>query len=167
MEQASADGSLHYRSGSPEQTRALARALGRVLDDGRVIALTGDLGAGKTAFVQGLARGLDVPESYYITSPTYTLVNEYPGRVPLFHVDLYRLAPPVDLEEIGLGDVLHLAGVVAVEWAERIDPHQLAAHLKVAISIDPDETRRIDISPSGLEAGNLLKALKKSAKEPI
>jgi len=145
----------------------LARALGRLLGDGVVIALTGDLGAGKTAFVQGLARGLDVPDSYYITSPTYTLVNEYPGRVPFFHADLYRLAPPVDMEEIGLGDAMHTFGVVAVEWAERIDPDQLAAHLNVAISIDPDETRRIDMSPTGLGVENLLKALKKSSKEPI
>jgi len=77
--------------------------------------LTGDLGSGKTSFVQGLARGLEVPNDYYITSPSYTLINEYPGRHPFFHVDLYRLEDPVDFEDIGLYDILDVNFVVAIE----------------------------------------------------
>ncbi|MFY9944038.1 MAG: tRNA (adenosine(37)-N6)-threonylcarbamoyltransferase complex ATPase subunit type 1 TsaE, partial [Desulfobacterales bacterium] len=85
------------------ETQALARALGARMAAGMVVALTGDLGSGKTAFVQGLAEGLEVPKDYIITSPTFTLVNVYPGRVPLYHADLYRLAEAaVDLTALGL-----------------------------------------------------------------
>jgi tRNA threonylcarbamoyladenosine biosynthesis protein TsaE len=88
-------------SKNPEQTRAIAETIGRRLLSKTVISLSGDLGAGKTVFVQGLARGLEVPGSWPVTSPTYTLVNAYPGRIPLMHADLYRLSGPMDFEEIG------------------------------------------------------------------
>ena len=85
------------------------------------IRLQGDLGAGKTCFVQGLATGLDVSDQYDITSPTYTLIHEYEGRLPLFHVDLYRLQSSLDAEAIGLWEILSEQAVVAVEWAERLE----------------------------------------------
>ena len=91
---------------SAEETKRLGRKIGSLIDDPIVLALSGDLGSGKTVFVQGLARGLDVPPDYYITSPTFTLVNEYPGRLRLFHIDLYRLDHFGDLEDIGLHDIL-------------------------------------------------------------
>ena len=93
-----ADG-REFQTHSHGQTVALGRALGRRLHQGIVLLLFGDLGSGKTAFTQGLARGLEVPASFIVTSPTYTLINEYPGRVPLYHVDLYRLPAPVDPDE--------------------------------------------------------------------
>ena len=86
---------------SAEETRAFGERLGRHITAGTTIALTGDLGSGKTVFVQGIARGLHVPAEYYITSPTFTLINEYPGRLRLHHIDLYRIEDPIEIEEIG------------------------------------------------------------------
>ena len=91
---------------SVEETRAFGERLGRHIIAGTTIALTGDLGSGKTAFVQGIARGLHVPAEYYITSPTFTLINEYPGRLRLHHVDLYRIEDPTEIEEIGLHEIM-------------------------------------------------------------
>ena len=105
---------------SVKDTKKLGEKIGKRLKGKIVLALTGDLGSGKTSFVQGLARGLEVPNDYYITSPSYTLINEYPGRHPFFHVDLYRLEDPVDFEDIGLYDILDDNYVVAIEWADRI-----------------------------------------------
>ena len=105
-----------------DETVALGHTLGRRMNHGLVILLFGDLGSGKTAFAQGLARGLEVPESFAVTSPTYTLVNEYPGRLPFYHVDLYRLPEPADPDEIGLLDLFDEDGIVAVEWAQRLHP---------------------------------------------
>jgi tRNA threonylcarbamoyladenosine biosynthesis protein TsaE len=108
-----------WRSASEEETRAIAARLARDLNPGAVVLLSGDLGAGKTAFVRGLAEGLGLAASE-VTSPTFTLVHEYRGgRLPLIHVDLYRLES-ADLAEIGLDDDLAASGVVAVEWPERL-----------------------------------------------
>jgi len=85
-----------------------------------VIALVGDLGTGKTCLTQGIARGLEVPEVYPITSPTFTLINEYPGRLTLYHFDIYRLQGAKDLEDMGYEDYFYGGGVTVIEWAERI-----------------------------------------------
>jgi len=139
------------------ETNALGQRIGASLTPGTVIALTGDLGSGKTAFVQGLARGLDIPEGYYITSPTYTLINEYPGRHPFFHIDLYRLDDPDSFEDIGLYDILHGRGIVAVEWAERIPEDTLAEHITIHFEVLDDESRKIRITAP--EAFSLRKAV--------
>ena len=105
---------------SPEQTEALGFALGQRLSPGDIIAYKGDLGAGKTAFTRGLAKGLGCIEQ--VTSPTYTIVNEYlSGRLPLFHFDMYRLASSEDLWGIGWDDYLDRNGVCAVEWSENVE----------------------------------------------
>lgn len=104
-------------SASEQDTEALGRALVQRLQPGAVVAFTGDLGAGKTAFVRGMAQGLGVAGR--VTSPTFTIVNEYEGgRLPLFHFDLYRLASSDELFEIGWEDYLRRGGVCAVEWSE-------------------------------------------------
>ena len=106
-----------YTTAGEEQTEALGFRLGQLIQPGAVIAYTGDLGAGKTAFTRGLARGLGIPDR--VTSPTFTIVNEYEGgRLPLFHFDLYRLASSDELFEIGWEDYLRRGGVCAVEWSE-------------------------------------------------
>jgi len=105
---------------SPEETRRLGEAIGRTLTAGSIVALSGDLGAGKTTLAQGIARGLDIPETFAITSPTFTLVNEYPGRLTLYHVDLYRLGGAADLETLGYEEFFFADGVTVVEWAEKI-----------------------------------------------
>ena len=106
-------------SASEQDTEALGRALVQRLQPGAVVAFTGDLGAGKTAFVRGMAQGLGIPQR--VTSPTFTIVNEYEGgRLPLFHFDMYRLRDADDLIDIGWEDFLRRGGICAVEWSENI-----------------------------------------------
>ena len=105
-------------SNSPAETELLGERLAARLEPGAVIAFTGDLGAGKTAFTRGLARGLGVTER--VTSPTFTIVNEYEGRIPLFHFDMYRLGGEDELFDIGWEDYRARGGVCAVEWSENI-----------------------------------------------
>ena len=111
---------MEYITNSPAETEAIGSALGKIIPAGTVIAYRGDLGAGKTAFTRGLARGLGCRE--LVTSPTYTIVNEYlGGRLPLFHFDMYRLRSSDDLWDIGWEDYLDRNGVCAVEWSENVD----------------------------------------------
>ena len=137
---------------SVDETRKLGETIGAVVTAGTVLALYGDLGSGKTSFVQGLGRGLGVPDDYYITSPSYTLINEYPGRFLLYHIDLYRIANPVDIEDIGLYEILEEDGVVAIEWAEKMGKHLPSNHVKLQFEIIDDKSRKINIIPRGDEA---------------
>ena len=148
-----------YTTHSPEQTFNLGQKMGSLIADPVMLALCGDLGSGKTVFVQGLAGGLDVPSEFYITSPTFTLVNEYPGRLRLFHIDLYRLDHHGDLEDIGLYDILSQNAVVAVEWAEKMPDDLMAAGLALSFDIIDDKTRKINVIAYGHEAAGLIKAL--------
>ena len=109
---------MMYLSHSEEETEQLGERLGQTLSPGAVVAYTGGLGMGKTAFTRGLARGLGCTER--VTSPTFTLVNEYLGRIPLFHFDVYRLSGSDALYDIGWDDYLDRGGVCAVEWSENI-----------------------------------------------
>jgi len=149
---------------SLEETQALGRKIGVLLEAGTVVALTGDLGSGKTVFVQGLARGLDVSNEYYITSPTYTLLNEYPGRYTLFHVDLYRIENPVDLEDIGIGEIIDSNGVVAVEWADKLQKDFLSEHIALHFEILGDESRKIVITEYGHERCDLIKKIENNIR---
>ncbi len=141
---------MEFTTHSPKETEAVGTALGRILRPGTVIAYLGDLGAGKTAFTRGLARGLGATD--LVTSPTYTIVNEYlSGRIPLFHFDMYRLASSDDLWDIGWEDYLDRGGVCAVEWSENV-----ADALENAVTVDiqktGEDTRKITISGGvGLE----------------
>ncbi|MEW6447135.1 MAG: tRNA (adenosine(37)-N6)-threonylcarbamoyltransferase complex ATPase subunit type 1 TsaE [Bacillota bacterium] len=110
--------SLEVRSDSPEATRAIGEKLARFLEAGDVVALYGELGAGKTCFTQGVARGLGVLSK--VTSPTFVLLREYEGRLPLCHFDAYRLSGPEDLEEIGCKECFSGRAVSIIEWAERV-----------------------------------------------
>ena len=126
---------------SAKETQLLAEKLGLLLHPGDVVALIGELGSGKTLFAQGLARGLEVPEAFYITSPSFAIINEYPGRVPFFHLDLYRVSSVAELSELGLEEIIYSHGAVAIEWAERLGgdlpEERLEVHLKFK-----DETSR-------------------------
>lgn len=124
-----------------EETWRLGRELGTKLTSGTVICLDGDLGSGKTSFVQGLALGLGVPEEAYVTSPSYTLINEHEGRLPLYHLDLYRLDDPEELWLLGIDEILAGQGVTAIEWPEKLPPGLVGPHLKVDITISPDDSR--------------------------
>jgi len=132
-----------FTTTSPEETEALGQALGAVLVPGTVLAYAGDLGAGKTAFTRGLARGLGASDP--VTSPTYTIVNEYlSGRMPLFHFDMYRLSSSDDLWDIGWEDYLERGGVCAVEWSENV-ADALEGAIRVHIEKTGEDTRRITI----------------------
>lgn len=134
---------MEYTTNSPEETEAVGAALAARLKPGAVLAYRGDLGAGKTAFTRGLARGLGYREP--VTSPTYTIVNEYlGGRMPLFHFDMYRLASADDLWDIGWDDYLERGGVCAVEWSENVEEAMENA-IRVTIQKLGDTTRRIII----------------------
>ena len=132
---------MEYITNSPEETEKLGAALGRIIAPGTVIAYSGDLGAGKTAFTRGIARGLGILEP--VTSPTYTIVNEYlGGRYPLFHFDMYRLTSSEDLWDIGWEDYLERNGICAVEWSENV-ADALENPLFVHIEKLGDTSRRI------------------------
>lgn len=149
---------------SVSETLNLGEVLGQSISAPMVIALTGDLGSGKTVFVQGLARGLDVPGEYYITSPSYTLINEYPGRLTLYHADLYRLAGGIDLEDLELPDLVNGKGVVAIEWADRIAVQELGTHLEVAIETTGDTSRAVRLSGTGQFRSDLLREVEKKLR---
>jgi tRNA threonylcarbamoyladenosine biosynthesis protein TsaE len=157
-----ADRHIQITTRSAAETRKLGQIIGTHIDRPMRIALTGDLGSGKTVFVQGLAKGLDVSEQYYITSPTFTLINEYPGRHPLLHVDLYRIEHLDELGEIELEEVFEQNAVIAVEWAEKLSRAMLLDHLKLQFKLISDEIRQIDIFAYGQAAGNLIEAVPKS-----
>ena len=134
---------MTYITHSPEETEKLGEALGRCLAPGTVLAYRGELGAGKTAFTRGLARGLGCTDT--VTSPTYTIVNEYlSGRIPLFHFDMYRLRSSDDLWDIGWEDYLERGGVCAVEWSENVAD---AMENAVTVNLEKlgENTRRITI----------------------
>lgn len=132
---------MEYLSHSPEETEHIGEMLGRRLHPGTVVAYRGGLGMGKTAFTRGLARGLGCAGR--VTSPTFTIVNEYDGATPLFHFDMYRLGSSDELFDIGWEDYLTRGGVCAVEWSERVDDAMPADTLWVDIARGTDESDRI------------------------
>jgi len=154
-------------SRSAEETRRIGEIIGEMAEAGTLIALRGDLGSGKTALVQGLARGLKVPEKCYVTSPSYTLVNEYCGRLPLFHLDLYRLSDP-DFDDIGLYDILDThSAVVAIEWAERLGPECPFEGLTLQMEITGENTRNIVFTADGDWQLELLSRIEHRLKENL
>ncbi|MBQ9762605.1 MAG: tRNA (adenosine(37)-N6)-threonylcarbamoyltransferase complex ATPase subunit type 1 TsaE [Oscillospiraceae bacterium] len=145
---------MEFLTHSPKQTEEVGALLGKNLTPGAVIAYRGDLGAGKTAFTRGLARGLGCGEQ--VTSPTYTIVNEYlSGRIPLFHFDMYRLRSSDDLWGIGWDDYLDRGGVCAVEWSENV-ADALEDAITVTIEKLGEDSRRITIEGGDLDASALL-----------
>lgn len=133
---------------SAEETEALGRRLGRLLRPGDVIALSGDLGAGKTILAHGIAEGLGA--TGYIASPTFTLVREYAGQVPISHVDLYRLDTPRQVEDIALDEILERPGIVVIEWAEKALALLPAAYLWITIRFgNGEDARVIEVIPRG------------------
>ena len=139
---------MTIRTDSPDATRAVAAALGELLVAGDVILLVGDLGAGKTAFAQGLARGLGIDEP--VTSPTFTIVQEYAGRLPLAHVDVYRLDRVQDLYDLGFDELVDGNGVTVVEWGDLVEQSVPADHLVVRIDPGPADSERVlDLSYNG------------------
>lgn len=140
-------------SRSPEETRGIAEKLGKFLDGGEVLLLNGAPGAGKTTFTQGLARGLGITQT--VNSPTFTIVKEYEGRLPLYHVDAYRLED--ETEELGLEEYFEGEGVTVVEWAERIAVQLPAEFLEIHILPKGERERLLTFKPCGARYEQLLK----------
>ncbi|MCK6510298.1 tRNA (adenosine(37)-N6)-threonylcarbamoyltransferase complex ATPase subunit type 1 TsaE [Myxococcota bacterium] len=134
---------------SPSETASVGEALGRLLQGGEVLALIGDLGAGKTCFVQGLASGLEIPEEAYVRSPTFSLIEQYEGRLPVYHLDLYRISDVDELESIGWRDCLDGEAVVAVEWADRLEGYLPADYIAIRLLSKSPEQREIQIAIHG------------------
>ena len=133
---------MEYVSNSPAETEDLGAALAERLKPGTVVAFSGDLGAGKTAFVRGMARGLGISER--VTSPTFTIVNEYEGgRLPLFHFDMYRLGSSDELFDIGWEDYLVRGGVCAVEWSENVSDAMEGDCIRVDIRRGAHDNQRL------------------------
>ncbi|MCC6678252.1 MAG: tRNA (adenosine(37)-N6)-threonylcarbamoyltransferase complex ATPase subunit type 1 TsaE [Phycisphaerales bacterium] len=132
-----------FLTASPEETLALGQALGRALAPGLVIALTGHLGAGKTLLVKGIAAGNGLPDTRNVTSPTFTLVQEYEGRLPIRHLDVYRLKAAKDLLALGFEEMCAAPGVVIVEWADQMPEAMPHDTLWIKIESTADTTRRI------------------------
>ena len=140
---------------------AAGRRLGRLLSRGDVICLTGELGTGKTCFVKGLAAGLGIKDRS-ITSPTFIIINEYKGNIPLYHIDLYRIGVIEDLRDIGMEEIIYGKGVTAIEWAERIKDALPDERLEISLKWVDDKTRSIEISAFGHHHKEILKKLLKN-----
>lgn len=133
-----------FASTSPDETRAVGERIGAALAPGSVVLLRGPLGAGKTVLVKGIARGLGVEDE--VISPTYTIVADYPGRIPLAHVDLYRIEGEAQIAGLGLDELLAGPGVTVVEWGEKLEGTPLGrAAVRVTIALEPDGRRRIEV----------------------
>ena len=134
---------------SPDETLAMAEALGGVLRAGDVLALVGTLGAGKTCLVRGLARGLGVGGDRPVISPTFVLLRSYPGRLTLNHYDAYRLDGPADMEEIGCWEVFESGGVTAIEWADHVAECLPADHVTLRITVAGPTRREFELAADG------------------
>lgn len=134
---------MSITTNNERETAEAGRILAEKLNKGSCVALFGDLGAGKTSFVRGLAEGLGL--SVRVTSPTFTIVNEYLGETPLFHFDMYRLKSEDELFDIGWEDYLERGGIIAVEWSENVTKALPAETVRVHIHKTSDSTRQIDI----------------------
>ena len=140
---------LTIRLNNLEETVAFGRRLGQQARPGDIITLEGALGAGKTTLTQFIGQGLDVPEEYYITSPTFSLLHEYPGRIPLFHMDLYRLAGSDEIIELGFADYLYGEGVCVIEWPDRLEEMMPENRLQIELEFTSETVRTAGLTGHG------------------
>lgn len=152
--------SFRITSRSPEETERLGFEIGRLAAPGLLVALRGELGAGKTLLTKGIARGLGVENPRYVTSPTFTLHRLHQGRLTLHHLDFYRLGAESDLEDLGLEETLAGSGVSVVEWPDKFFSFLGPDRLDVAIGVTGEEERRIEFSWSGPTASRVGEALR-------
>ena len=151
---------LRVTSRSAQRTRNWGFNLGKVLQGGEIIGLVGELGAGKTCFVRGVAEGMAVAKEAWVRSPTFTLINEYHGRLPIYHIDLYRVSALGDFEELNLRDYLYSDGVSLIEWFEHLPAGEVEEYLEVIIDYRPGNRRQLTFTPYGGRYQELLERLR-------
>ncbi len=134
-----------FRTESPDETQALGEKLGKRLKPGDVIALIGDLGTGKTCLTQGIARGVGIAQNEVVSSPSYIIINEYNGKIPIYHIDLYRLETAAEISELGLGEYIESDGICIIEWAERMEDGLPENCITINITWEDEKTRSIKI----------------------
>jgi tRNA threonylcarbamoyladenosine biosynthesis protein TsaE len=149
---------LTLTSDSADETHRLGVRLGLLLEPGHVVGLVGELGAGKTTLAAGVAEGMGVPPEVYVSSPTFTLINEYPGRFPLVHVDFYRLSEPEDLVEIGLDEYYRAEVACLVEWFDKFPEAAPREHLEVTLEVSGSTSRRLRLRGAGARHLGLARA---------
>jgi tRNA threonylcarbamoyladenosine biosynthesis protein TsaE len=154
------DNPLTLISDDPSETFQIGRLIGETLKEGAIVALIGELGAGKTGLTQGIARGLGVEEGYQITSPTFTLINEYPGRLHLVHLDVYRLSGSPDLSDLGYEEFFFSKSVTVIEWAERIQEVLPDKTIFIKMTYLDQNRRRIELSGGEAQIMLIKNALK-------
>ena len=141
------------------ETVRLGKRIGRLLQPGDVVALVGELGTGKTHLIKGLAAGAGIKKSSQVSSPSFTFVHEYPGKVPFYHIDLYRLNSEKEAEGLGLEEVLGSFGITAIEWADKISSWLPEERLLVRLSYAGEHSRSIEILGSGKHFEEILESL--------
>ena len=156
--------SVLISSEKPEYTFQFGKNLGKHLLPGDVVALVGELGAGKTTLTQGIVRGLGVGEEHYIGSPTFTLINEYRGRVPVYHLDFYRIETPEELVNLGLEEYLYGEGVAVIEWADKIRTLLPEEHMMITLQYVDRTVRTLEVVVNGKRYAELIETV---VREPI
>jgi len=147
---------ITFHTGGPEETELLGERIGEALEPGSIVALIGELGAGKTVLTKGIARGLRVPD--LVHSPTFTLIHEHIGRLPVYHFDLYRLRTPEELEDLGPEGYFYGDGVVVIEWAEKVGELLPPDRLEIRISGE-DERRTFEVRAIGPDSARVLERI--------
>ncbi len=150
---------LNIITKSSEEMKNLGKEVGKLAKSGDLLAFYGELGAGKTCFIQGISRGLEVKD--YVTSPSFTIVNEYQGKIPVYHFDLFRLDNTEEIFELGYEEYLYGEGLTVIEWAEKVEHFLPKEHLKIYIEFEDRGRRKISFIPQGERFEEYLKELKK------
>ena len=150
---------MFLQTRSVSETIRIGRSIGSLFLPGDVAALVGELGTGKTQFIKGLAAGVGVEKSVYISSPSFTLINEYPGKIPFYHIDLYRLETEKEAEGLGLEEYFQGSGITAIEWANKIPSLLPKEILWIQIRYTGKHSRSIEILGKGTRYGELIKIL--------
>ena len=152
-------GTVSFASSSPEETRALGEALGRVLQEEDFVGLVGDLGAGKTELARGIARGVGIPDEA-VTSPTFSIVHQHHGRIRLTHADLYRLTGPADLDGTGFHELRDGSGATLVEWVDRVPGAAPPDAMRIVMMDTAETARELVVTTSGPRSEHLLQRWK-------
>ncbi|HEX9787534.1 MAG TPA: tRNA (adenosine(37)-N6)-threonylcarbamoyltransferase complex ATPase subunit type 1 TsaE [Candidatus Binatia bacterium] len=158
-------GSWTVVSNSSRATMGLGKSLGKLVQGSEIIGLVGELGAGKTCFVRGFAAGIGVRREAWVRSPSFTLINEYQGRLPVYHIDLYRVGKQEEIEALHLRDYLYADGVSLIEWFEHLPAAEVDDYLEVRIAHAGGAKREITFTPHGARYEPIIKNLQECARE--